>query len=121
MLRAGRRTISRFHATDWSTKRKEFSGWSDDEKFELFDNLLALFERYNVVGCGESVYLKDVVPEAAAQDKSDHLAHTLLFSMIVFIHRPELAFPLSTYATDCIAFVHDSEQFNGVLIDTLKE
>jgi len=58
---------SRFHATDWSTKREEFSGWSDDEKFELFDNLLALFERYNVVGCGESVYLKDVAavfPEA---------------------------------------------------------
>jgi hypothetical protein len=121
---AGRRTISRFHATDWSTKRKEFSGWSDDEKFELFDNLLALFERYNVVGCGESVYLTDVAtvfPEAAAQDKVDHLAHTLLFSMIVLYIDQNLLSRFPTYETDRIAFVHDSEQFNGVPIDTLKE
>jgi hypothetical protein len=121
---AGRRTISRFHATDWSTKRKEFSGWSDDEKFELFDNLLALFERYNVVGCGESVYLKDVAsvfPEAAAQDKVDHLAHTLLFSMIVLCIDKNLLSRFPAYKTDRIAFVHDSKQFNGVLIDTLEE
>jgi hypothetical protein len=121
---AGRRTISRFHATDWSTKRKEFSGWSDDEKFELFDNLLALFERYNVVGCGESVFLKDVAsvfPEAATQDKVDNLAHTLLFSLIVLFIDQNLLSRFPSYGADRIAFVHDSEQFNGVLIDTLKE
>jgi hypothetical protein len=39
----GRPTISRFHATYWSTQPEEFKGWSDDEKFEFFDNLLAIF------------------------------------------------------------------------------
>ena len=57
----------------------------------------------------------------AAQNKVDHLAHTLLFSMIVLFIDRNLLSRFPAYATDRIAFVHDSEQFNGVLIDTLKE
>jgi len=48
LVAEGRPTISRFHATYWSTQREEFKGWSDDEKFELFDKLLGVFYRYPV-------------------------------------------------------------------------
>src|ERR1700758_4155694 len=43
LIADGRPTISRFHATHWSTKRQEFEGWSDDEKFDFFDKLLGIF------------------------------------------------------------------------------
>jgi hypothetical protein len=119
----GRPTISRFHATYWSTKRKEFEGWSDDEKFGFFDNLLALFYRYPVVGCGESVYKKDIAevfPESLEQDRVDYLAHVLLFTLIVAYIDTRLMSFFGQYATDRIAFVHDSLQFNGVLTDTFE-
>jgi hypothetical protein len=119
----GRPTISRFHATYWSTQRGEFEGWSDDEKFEFFDNLLAIFYRYPVVGCGESVYKKDVAevfPESLEQDRVDHLAQVLLFTLIVsYIDKRLMSF-FRQYAADRIAFVHDSMQFNGVLMDTFE-
>lgn len=118
----GRKTISRFHATYWSTKNDEFKGWSDDEKFDFFDNLLALFYRFPVVGCGESVFKQDIAevfPEAAGQDRVDHLAHVLLFTTIViYIDRRLMSF--KEYAVDRIAFIHDSIQFNGVFMDAFE-
>ena len=118
----GRPTISRFHATYWSTQREEFKGWSDDEKFEFFDNLLAIFYRFPVVGCGETVYKQDIAavfPEAVEQDRVDHLAHVLLFSMIV-VYIDQRLMSFKDYATDRIAFIHDSIQFNGVFLDTFE-
>jgi hypothetical protein len=122
LIAEGRPTFSRFHATDWSTKRKEFEGWTDEEKFDFFDKLLALFYRYPCVGCGENVYKKDVesvFPEAAKQDKVKSLCHVLLFMQImVYIDQRLMSKPL--YETDRIAFIHDSLEFNGVLIDTFE-
>jgi len=122
LIADGRPTISRFHATHWSTKRQEFEGWSDDEKFDFFDKLLGIFHRYPCVGCGENVYKKDVetvFPEAAKQDRVKNLCHVLLFSQImVYIDQRLMSNP--RYETDQIAFIHDSLEFNGVLIDTFE-
>jgi hypothetical protein len=118
----GRPAISRFHATYWSTKNQEFKGWSDDEKFAFFDNLLAIFYRYPVVGCGETAFRQDIAavfPEAAEQDRVEHLAHVLLFTLIV-LYIDQRLMSRKEYATDRIAFVHDSLQFNGVLHDTFE-
>jgi hypothetical protein len=122
LIADGRPTISRFHATDWSTKRKEFTGWSDDEKFEFFDKLLAIFHRYPCVGCGETVYKKDVAavfPDAAKQDKVENLCHVLLF-MQIMVYIDQRLMSNARYETDRIAFIHDSLEFNGVLIDTFE-
>jgi hypothetical protein len=118
----GRPIISRFHATYFNTKNEEFEGWSDEEKFEFFDSLLALFYRYPVLGCGETAYRQDVAavfPEASAQNKVDNLAHVLLFSMIV-VYVDQRLMSFKDYATDRIAFVHSSPDFNGVLVDTFE-
>src|SRR5579862_8951539 len=114
---------SRFHATYWSTQREEFKGWSDNEKFEFFDKLLAIFYRYPVAGFGESVYKKDIAevfPGSLERDRIDHLAHILLFTIIVICIDKRLMSFFRQYAEDRIAFVHDSQQFNGVLMETFE-
>lgn len=51
----GRQELSRFHASDWSTRHKEFKGWSEVEKLDLIDDFIALFHRYPVVTFSETL------------------------------------------------------------------
>jgi hypothetical protein len=122
LLSDGRKPLSRFHATDWSTKNGEFEGWSDAEKIEFFESILVLFYRYPVVGCSQSIYKHDLVevfPEACKPDRIDHLAHVLLLTLIVKYFDSRLL-SLKEYATDRIAFIHDSTRLNGVLQDAFE-
>jgi Protein of unknown function (DUF3800) len=122
LARQGRKELSRFHATEWSTKNGDFEGWSEPEKIEFFESLLVLFDRYPVVGCSQAVYkheLAEVFPEAVGPDRVDHLAHVLLLFLIVMYIDSRLL-SLKEYATDRIAFVHDSTRFKPVLHDAFE-
>src|ERR1700687_240698 len=82
----GRQELSRFHATYWSTKNGEFAGWSDEEKINFIDNLIALFHRYPVVGSSETLNKQDlleVFPEAQEQERVEQLAHVFLLMFII--------------------------------------
>jgi len=63
--------------------------------------------------------IAEVFPESMDQDRVDHLAHVILFTLIV-IYIDQRLMSFREYATDRIAFVHDSQQFNGVLMDTFE-
>jgi Protein of unknown function (DUF3800) len=117
---AGRPELSRFHATDWSTKRREFEGWSDDEKIEFIDKFIGLFYRYPVVTCSESVDkgdVLDVFPEA--KERVDELSHYLLLVYIVSYFAKKLL-SQERYETDEMAFIHDASQYHAVLSDTFE-
>jgi hypothetical protein len=117
-LRAqGRQTISRFHATDWSTSNNEFYGWSHQEGIEFGAKLLDLINQYPLGVCGYSLKIEDlraVFPECVAQEKEFVLAHVLLFPYIVsYLDEKILSDP--TYAGDQLAFIKDDSEYNGVM------
>jgi len=68
-LRAsGRKSISRYHATDCQFRVKEFKGWSLPEKDEFCKKLFSLFENYKMHVIGYSIDLEQLIkaiPEAA--------------------------------------------------------
>jgi hypothetical protein len=41
-----RQTISRYHASDCSGRRKEFKGWTHDERDEFVKDLFGVFKRF---------------------------------------------------------------------------
>jgi hypothetical protein len=119
LKREGRQQISRFHATYWSTKRREFEGWSDVEKIDFIDGFIALFHRYPVAVSSETLNkqeLLEVFPEA--EGRQDELAHYFLLTFII-LHLDSKLLSDKRYATDRIAFIHDESQHSQVLKDTL--
>jgi hypothetical protein len=42
----GRKTLSRYHATDCANRRNEFKGWTVEEQIEFTKTLLAIFKRH---------------------------------------------------------------------------
>ncbi|MGA8873405.1 MAG: DUF3800 domain-containing protein [Candidatus Acidiferrales bacterium] len=116
----GRQELSRFHATYWSTKREEFTGWSDDEKIAFIDEFIALFLRYPVAVSSETLNKKDLIevfPEA--MDRVEELAHSLLLIFIVLFFDSKVLGD-KRYLTDRIAFIHDESPYRSVLRDTFE-
>lgn len=115
-----RQTLSRFHATDWSTKRREFEGWSDEEKISFINEFLFLFHRYPVVGTSETLRKQDLIevfPEAKSH--YDQLAYSILLTYIV-LYIDSKVLGDKRYLTDRIALIHDETQHRGVVKDTFE-
>lgn len=63
LQRAGRKQISRYHASDCSNRRKEFKGWSIGERDEFAKALLAIFKKYSFNVHSYGVHLGEMVEE----------------------------------------------------------
>jgi hypothetical protein len=116
----GRQELSRFHATDWSTKRREFEGWTDEEKISFIDEFIALFHRYPLVTTSESLIRRDLIevfPESVG--RVEHLAYSLLLIYLVSYLDKRLLGD-KRYLTDRIALIHDETQYKAVLRDTFE-
>jgi Protein of unknown function (DUF3800) len=114
----GRRSILRFHASDWEM----FAGWSKKEIEEFITELVALFHQFPVVGSSETIRRQDIIdvfPEADEQDRVDHLAHTILLTYLVSYFDSKLLND-KRYLTDRIALIHDQSNLRAVLKDTFE-
>jgi hypothetical protein len=66
LRRAGRKCISRYHATDCQNSYDEFQGWSADEKKPFVAELLGILNKYHIHILGatlDKAELSEVYPE----------------------------------------------------------
>lgn len=86
LKKAGRKTLSRYHATDCSTRYKEFKGWSVDEQIEFTKRLIEVFRR---PANGVTVFsfslslttLQEVIPESSPDPVA--VAYLLMLMFLV--------------------------------------
>lgn len=82
----GRRQISRYHAADCSSRVNEFEGWSVDEQIALTKELLAIFERSDIMNAiaynMPLNHFVDVFPEHAADPVEACYVELLKFLML---------------------------------------
>jgi hypothetical protein len=60
LAKAGRTAISRYHATDCSGRRKEYKGWSHDERDEFVCGLFQIFRQISTFTVVYDVRIDDV-------------------------------------------------------------
>ena len=60
LKKAGRPPISRYHASDCSGRRKEFEGWSRDERDQFVCGLFQIFRQINTFTVAYDVRIDDV-------------------------------------------------------------
>ena len=61
LKKAGRRPISRYHATDCNARKGEFEGWTSEEQIEFVKGLFGIFKRGGGVhAVGYDVHLDEV-------------------------------------------------------------
>src|SRR5207249_183482 len=63
LKKAGRKAISRYHAADCSSFKKDFEGWSKPEHLEFVKALLAIFNSFQFNVHSYSVNLHEMVEE----------------------------------------------------------
>jgi hypothetical protein len=111
----GRKEISRFHATYWSTSTGEFKGWSKEEREEFGSHLILIIKRYPLVVCSYSLNttdLTEVFPEA--HNRSHELAHILLLTHIMkYLANKVLGD--KRWPSERIALIHDDSTYNSIL------
>jgi hypothetical protein len=61
LAKEGRRPISRYHATDCNGRRKEFAGWTKEERDEFVIKLFCIFRRVPLNATAYDVNLDDLV------------------------------------------------------------
>ena len=60
LAKAGRQTISRYHASDCSGRRKEFKGWNRDERDSFVRGLFEIFRQINTFTVVYDVQINDI-------------------------------------------------------------
>ena len=129
LKKRGRKTISRYHASDCSNGYKEFKGWSKPEIDDFTKELLGVFAKPSSDGLqvfASSVSLRDietVFPEASPDPPAFANAlmlHCIMLEMAGWIakaNKPE------DYSQLKVALVHERGDYNATLrrvFDTTK-
>lgn len=113
LKRAKRKSISRFHAADCSSRLGEFRGWSTPEQIEFMKALLKIFNKYEFNQHTYAVSLKelsDAIP--AVKQNPEGFAYVLLFSFILIdITKETLKFNKGWL----LNLFHDHCRYNGAL------
>ena len=121
LLREGRKTISRYHASDCSSLKNEFSDWGDLEQLHLVKGLFRILKTYAmdaVVYVLNNHDVRDVFPEETRGDTLAVAYSVLLRFLMIGIQTrysvkdPEFKAP--------IALFHDRCPYDGVLLNAFN-
>jgi len=138
LRRAGRKCISRYHATDCQNSYDEFKGWSADEKKPFVAELLGILNKYHIHILGatlDKAELSEVYPEIKEKRLNGESYAALAWLLFPEIVRE--ARRLDGYPTAKIVYEHgdvsghmintydrwnllDSEVFGSIEKDTWK-
>jgi hypothetical protein len=115
---AGRKQFKRYHASDCSNRKKEFSEWTLDEQRDFTGKMLGLFskESNNLGSFSVSTHLghlTEVFPEAAADPQA--FASTLLLSTLMEDIYQAFIEARRDVARCKIAMVHERGDYNASL------
>ena len=117
----GRATISRYHATDCSNKKREFRGWSDAEQIEFTKKIVEIFRKHPLAIVAFSLNLKELVEEIPeTKPNPQGFAYVLLLYHLMFeigtliLSRPE-------YVKDKIALIHERSDHDSALLEAFNQ
>ena len=98
LLKAGRRQITRYHATDCANLKREYADWSVPEQIAFTKSLITVFDRHAINIISYSVYataFRNVFPEFAKDWRRECYGCSLKFLMLevaeVFYEGEQLA------------------------------
>ena len=119
----GRKTLTRYHATDCANLHNEFEGWTVDEQIEFTKKLLAIFKRHwiNVVA-----YTMPMEPfyEEFPEHASDPLpaCYTILkMLMLEIVDQIEQARRKFGRIREAeLTFLYERNPYGGILTDTFN-
>jgi len=116
---AGRKTITRYHATYCNSRWGEFKGWHRDGEIEFTASLLGIFNRYEFNQHSYSLSLKELastIPEVKPNPKG--FAYVILLSFILIDIAQET---LSANKGSLINVFHDTCDYNAALREAYDE
>jgi hypothetical protein len=116
LIATGRKPISRYHATDCSNSKREFSGWDlHKDQIPFVKELLHAIEKYKFDIVAYTINLKELarlVP--SSRTNPDAFAHVMLLHYIMESIRDGT---LANHPDAVIGLIHDRGSFDAVLRD----
>jgi hypothetical protein len=115
---AGRKHLSRYHASYCSSRLGEFKGWTVEEQIEFTNQLIRVFQRYAFGISSYTLDLRDLMaefPEAKSEGDARSLAHVIMLSKIMFFISEKLLDTLR-YKTDRVALIHDRSKYDSSIL-----
>src|SRR5258708_4091804 len=117
----GRPTISRYHATDCSARKKEFRDWSTEEQIEFTKAILEICRRHPLFVVSYSINLKELVEEIPeTKPNPQGIAYVLLLYQLM-IEIGNLIFTQPRYSKDRIALVHERCAYDSALLEAFNQ
>lgn len=117
----GRATISCYHATDCSNRKKEFRNWSVQEQIEFTKAILEICRKHPLFVVSYSLNLKELVreiPETAPNPQG--FAYVLLLHQLM-VEIGKLVLSQQRYSKDRIALVHERCAYDSALLEAFNQ
>lgn len=118
LKKAGRKTLSRFHASDCSTRNGEFRGWSTPEQIEFTKALLAIVNRHSFNVHSYGLHLGELVeeiPEVAPNREG--FAYVIILSFILL----DIAdTTLAKNSGELLRLFHDHCDYDAPLVEAFN-
>jgi hypothetical protein len=119
LVKAGRKPISRYHASDCSTRHGDFKDWGMEEQKDLTSKLLGVFAKHPTKTIAYTMDLDafvEVFPEAAGDPKK--AAYSVLTKLLVFKIGDYL---YSLNPRSRITLIHDRCAYNGTILESFDK
>jgi Protein of unknown function (DUF3800) len=120
LRKEGRTEITIFHATDWSTEKKEFRDWDPEEGKQFGAKLLSIINAIPLYGCGYTLHLDELheaFPEA--NQRLYQLSHLILFIKIIETLSASVLSD-ARFLDEQLELINEGSQYNGVMQDTFE-
>ena len=115
--KAGRQTLSRYHAADCSSRVDEFEGWTIEEQISFFNRLLSVF-RAHITNCiAYTVSLKELVEEMPrVADDPKKVAYAFLLKYLMIEIGKNI---LAREKDQLVTIIHDrAKGYNQILLES---
>lgn len=118
LKKLGRRTISRYHAADCSSRVNEFSGWGVEEQIAFTQSLFTVFQTHITNTIGYTINLRELAEEItdSAKDPKRHAYALLLRYLMIEIGNNILA----REKDQLVSIIHDRSQYDVVLLESFN-
>lgn len=119
LLAAGRKLISRYHASNCSSRVGEFEGWSVPEQVEFSKELISILNSETIESYGYTLSLKRLKAEVPEVSKNpEGFARILLLQMLMNeIGERRLARQKDVL----VSLIHDRSDYDGVMSDAFND
>jgi len=119
LVATGRKSITRFHAADCSSRLGEFKGWTTNEdQIPFMQGLLSMMERYRFDVVGFTVDLKELAKYVPVSKPSPRA-----FAYVLLLHYIMIGIAdgsLKNNRDAIISLIHDRSEYDSVLLDAFN-